>query len=172
MFTSDFREGDSTIRTVSSRIPADITFCPRRAFQTVENFEILYTILYYLYSDEICFSTDWPSTNSPDMPPYCNPEDIYEIAHRFQLQQLEEKALFFLRETCDVTNIITRVFGVVSLSYEKVGAEYGKFFHDHWDEIKVLGELEEVLEEVDEDQDIYRRKAVYKKYRELIRELR
>jgi hypothetical protein len=70
-----------------------------------------------------------------------------------------------------VANIVTRVFADFTMMYEDVGKEYGRFFCRHWNEIKVMDELEVFLSEVDEGENCNRRKAINKRYRELMRAL-
>ena len=101
--------------------------------------------------------------------PVSDAEDIFKIAHLYDLPQLKETALHFLVETCNTGNIIERVFGKFALTYEEVSRAYATVFYYHWNEVKDLLEFEKFFEELEDQEDITRRTTVNRRYRELMR---
>jgi hypothetical protein len=104
VFESSFAEGDGGQIHCKCDTSQDIQYLPTCTIHTIENFELLHSILYYLYTDKGCFTTFLEEKKS--QMPKCNPEDVFAIANRFQLAELKEKALGFLIETCCPTNIL------------------------------------------------------------------
>ena len=104
-------------------------------------------MLYYLYTDKVLFSTNTTVKDPLDIP-VSDAEDVFEIAHLYDLPQLKEKALHFLVETCNTENIIERVFGRFALTYEEVSGAYAKVFYRYWNEVKDLLEFEKFFEEL------------------------
>ena len=125
-------------------------------------------MLYYLYTDKVLFSTNTTVKDPLDIP-VSDAEDVFEIAHLYDLPQLKEKALHFLVETCNTENIIERVFGRFALTYEEVSGAYAKVFYRYWNEVKDLLEFEKFFEELEDQEDITRRTTVNRRYRELMR---
>ena len=134
MFTSSFAEGTAPIEPDSNEAPH--AWCPRKVITSEKSFELLHLVLYYLYTKMVCFCTDEDAEPLPGMPDYCHPEEVYAIAHEYELEGLQQKALNFLRDTCTIENIVDRLFGKAALVYEDVGKVYEEFVLRHWDEIK------------------------------------
>ena len=161
VFNSGFSEGSKPL-TASGQ-------CPRSIIQSSEQFELLYAILYYLYTEKVLLGADSSMGNVLGMPA-CDVEDLFAIAHRFEIPKLREKALDFLVETCTVENIVPRVFGKFALTYDEVSAAYGKVFYRYWNAVKntkAFDEFFEALEEGEED----RRITVNRMFRDLIKAL-
>jgi BTB/POZ domain len=162
VFKSGFSEGSEPITHNSNQ-------CPRRIIVSIERFELLHAILYYLYTDKVLFGADSAIAENLRMPA-CDAEELFAIAHRFDIPKLREKAVNFIIDSCDAKNIIPHVFGEFAQTYKEVGEAYAKVFHRHWNEIRTSKELDELLEGL-EDEDADRRTTIVRKYRELTREL-
>jgi hypothetical protein len=84
VFNSAFQEGDIAVTTTNV---ANISATPLgRHIRVKDDYNLLHSVLYYIYSDCISFSTE-PSR--PDN--FCNAEEIYSIADRLLLDDLKEK---------------------------------------------------------------------------------
>lgn len=161
VFESGFLEG-------SNPLVGNSNHCPRRIIHSIEKFELLHAILYYLYTGKVLLGADSTIAETLCMP-VCDVEDLFAIAHRFDIPKLREKALNFLVESCDSKNIISRVFGEFALTYEEeVGEAYAKVFRRHWNEIRKSKELDDLLEGPENGD---RRMAVIRKYRDLTKDL-
>lgn len=173
VFESGFREGDSTQRSgVSNSLQESVASqCSRHVIDSIENFELLHSLLYYIYTDRVCFSTDSTVEQSLQIP-VCDAEDVFAIAHRLGLEKVREKALAFLTETCDVTNIISRVFGEFALVFEDVSREYEKLFYLYWEEVKEAKEWKDFIVALESEEDDERRIAVTKRCLELMMKLK
>jgi hypothetical protein len=119
-----------------------------------EPFEVLHPILYYLYTDRICFTTAPIEVARPlhQAPPF-DAEDAYRVGDILGLDRLKEKALNFLVATSDKTNIIPKVFGEHALKYEEVGARYETVFYSHWNNIRDTDALTDYFKELEEERD-------------------
>jgi hypothetical protein len=138
VFESNFKEGQ------------DLAPCPtcngdQRAYQSLsirvipspEPFEVLYPLLYYLYTDRVCFTTaPIGAAKSFYNVPSFDPEEAYRVGDLLDLDKLKERALDFLSSTSDESNIVSRVFGDYALDYEDIGKCYEKFFYQHWNSIR------------------------------------
>lgn len=146
MFASRFSEGD----TVAALRP-DAHEYSRRIIRSEEDFEILHTVLYYLYTEKVYLRTDDTLVGPSNVPSYCDAEEIFAIAHRYHIAQLKQKALIFLRDTCNAENIVQRVFSELAILYDEVGEIYGTFFQRHWNEIRERKELDRYLESLEKN---------------------
>jgi hypothetical protein len=124
-------------------------------------------MLYYLYTDKVLFSTNTTVKDSLGMP-VCDAEEVFKIAHLYDLPKLWEKALHFLVETCDSGNILSRVFGEFALTYDEVGKAYEKAFAEHWNELKGAKEFDDFFDAL-EEKDSCQRIAVNRRFRELMK---
>jgi len=170
VFESSFAEGDGG----QIRCKCDLggrQYIPARTIQTIENFELLHSILYYLYTDNICFTTSFAEETTEEMPK-CNAEDVYAIADRFQLNELKHKALTFLIETCCATNIVSRVFGEFAFQYEEVGRSYETIFLRLWNKIRETDDLSNFLLVLEESEDRGRAVIANRRCWELMKGLR
>lgn len=142
---------------------------------TQEPFEVLYSLLYYLYTDCVYFTTAPGAEVVPltdcRIPP-CDAEEIYAIAHRFELDKLKTVALEFLVDTCDEINILSRVFGRRAEEYEELRDAYTTEFYQLWNNwIRDSSELTKFIEDLDLEIDEVRRATVSRKCWELMRGL-
>jgi hypothetical protein len=99
--------------------------------------DVYHNILYYLYTFRVTFTTDLSvECAEPSTPKLCSAEDIYALADKMLLQSLKDKALDFLKETCTVENIISRLFSKFARSHADVEAVYMAYFMSQWAEVK------------------------------------
>jgi len=174
VFESNFLEGDNTATLNASAGPLETPVetgrsIPLRTIPSVEPFEVLHPLLYYLYTDRICFTTApiAEATSISGVPP-CDPEDAYRVADLFGLPKLKERALKFLLETTEKSNIIARVFGEYSITYEELGMKYKDEFYKYWNSVRKSGDLKKYIEKLETDGDEKRRRAVTQRCLELM----
>lgn len=177
---SAFSEGDGATRSIHSassecddgvlKYPRADPHCLRRKIlPTEESFEILHTILYYLYSGRVFFRSGPEVIGPPGIPVYCDAEEIFAIAHRFVLPELKMKAITFFSRTCDVENIVERVFSDFGLVYEEIAKVYGWYFLSNWNNIRKRKELDSYFEELENDNSP-RLVKVSKRFRDLMKD--
>jgi hypothetical protein len=133
-----------------------------RSIPTDESFEIFYPVLYYLYTDRICFTTIPIEEAQPlyHVPP-CDAEEAYRLGDVLGLSELKEKALGFLSDTYNEYNIIAKAFGECALNYpEEVGKKCFAVFYQFWNSIRKRGDLKEYFESLDREASEQRRKKV------------
>ena len=180
MFESAFAEGDGATRSthpassecddsVLKGSRTDPHYLRRRILPTEESFEMLHNILYYLYSGRVFFRTDPEVIGPPGIPVYCDAEDIFAIAHRFVRPELKTKAIAFFSKTCDVENIVERVFSDFGLIYDEIAEVYGRYFLCNWIHIRKRKELDSYFEEL-ENNNSPRLIKVSKRFRELMKD--
>jgi hypothetical protein len=134
VFNSKFTEGIPPVEEDPGTTPS--LYCPRKLIPSENTFELLHVVLYYLYTNTVCFCTDEGAKPLPGTPKYCDPEEVYAIADEFGLEDLRKKALEFIQDTCDVEHLADRLFGSASVLHEEIRQVYEKFFLQNWDEIK------------------------------------
>lgn len=137
-----------------------------------DDYDVVHNVLYYIYTNKITFSTvsSEDSSNKPDMPRNCDAEDIYALAHRLELENLQTKALRFLKSTCNVRNITTRVLSTFAMVYEDVGKAYEDYFKEHLGEVRGTTKFREYFSAVEETGDLTEIRRVHKRFRELMEE--
>ena len=132
---------------------------------------MFHLVLFYLYTDRICFS-DSPGVKPDDeTPTTCDIEGVYNVSapQRLNMESLQRKAFHFLKATTNLQNITDRVFGTFAAEHTDVGKWYDEYFIDHWDEIRKLQEHEQYMTQLEEGDDAnYRR--VTKKFRKMLQE--
>jgi hypothetical protein len=84
-------------------------------------------LTYYLYTDKVLFSTGPASENLLDLLA-CEVEDLFAIAHCFDLPDLRRRAFDFLVETCNKTNILSRFGGSLAAMYPEIDDAYQESF--------------------------------------------
>jgi len=168
VFNSSFSEGKLGVHSDSGLTNGDskIIQMPRRLVKIPDDYDLFHIILFYLYTDRICFTTTSDTTKF-DIPTTINTEGIYAIAHRLMLDSLTVKALHFLQASCTLQNITARAFGKFGATHEVVGEMYDNYFMKNWDEIVETNEFEEFFLEMEKDPEEYIR--VNTKLREMIR---
>src|SRR5271170_207203 len=79
-----------------------------------EDFDLVHNVLFYIHTNKIRFSTNLgeePDVFNSNDPKICEAEDIYALSHRWELKDLQAKALKFLKFSCNPRNIASRIFG-------------------------------------------------------------
>ena len=137
MFNSAFQEGISAKQTYGQEIPS------RTQIPVEDDFDLFHIILFYLYTDKICFTTRPDYTSSPDLPVTSDAEGIYAIADRLLIEPLSSKALHFLQSTCKTSNITARTFGTFASLHDAVGKLYDKYFMENLKRVLVTSEFDE-----------------------------
>jgi hypothetical protein len=133
---------------------------------TEEPFDLLHTILYYLYTDRITFSTNLDASLPANLPKLCSAEDIYVAADRMFLNELKEKALTFLKLSCTTENITSRVLSSFADVHAEVGTLYTDYFRKNWDRVKESEHFNQAFEDLEEGSD---KKQAEKKFRDLMK---
>ena len=143
MFESGFSEG----------VPHDLSKGKRRIRMMPEdNFDLYKKLLVFIYSSKITFNSE---TVSSDHSPYlCEAEEIYAIADRLVLSGLISLSLNFLSRSCTTKNIVTRLFGRLSLQHDAIRKIYADFSYEHGEELFQEGALEEFFEKLKEEDDV------------------
>ena len=165
MLNSKFAEGSG--QELKSGVKDVTPLRPHRhVVNLLDDYRLFHTILYYLYTDRICFTTDLENCHSG---PYAtdDAEGIYAIAHRLLISPLLDKAIKFLADTCSPQNITARAFGRVAATYEAIGKTYQSYLLKHWNEVIKDPSFEEFFAEVEGDQQQSQR--VNALLRELVR---
>ena len=175
VFASSFSEGDSTVTSINERsqISEDpLNQITRRRIPMEDDFDVVHNVLYYMYTNGITFSnvTSENSSSKPGLPRICDAEDIYALAHRLELKNLQNKTHRFLKSTCNVRNITARVFSEFAELYEDVGETYESYFKDHWEDIRGTTEFNKYFSVVEEKEDLTEIRRVYGRFRELMEE--
>jgi hypothetical protein len=148
--------------------PANRGSRPYYPQDTGEEFNLLHTILYYLYTGHIIFCSNSETTLSPELPKPCAIEDIYMAADRMLLGELKEKALGFLKLSCTPENIGPRVLSKFSELHENVASIYADYFRRNWDRIKGTKEFNKVFTDMNGDLNEVLR--INNKFRELMKD--
>jgi hypothetical protein len=176
VFASFFSEGDSAAANQfpSSQESLGSLQNPRRKIIMIENFDVVHNILYYLYASRITFSTSTinseESSRESCTPQVCDAEDIYALAHRLELEALQSKALRFLKSTCNVRNITSRLLSEFASIYDEIGQIYGSFFKENWTEVRSTVEYKDFFSVVEEMEDLKEIQRIHGKFREVMEE--
>jgi hypothetical protein len=183
VFASSFSEGDTVAADLSARFSQEhpngipqpdgsTDYYPRRLICMEEDIDLVHNIIYYIYTNKIAFSTETSETNTtfgPSFPNVCDAEDIYALAHRLDLEGLKDKALGFLKLSCNPRNIIPRVLGPYTSLYDEMSGVYADYFHRNWAEIRDTTEFGIYFTELEHDGDLEETIRVFKRFRELIK---
>jgi hypothetical protein len=166
VLNSKFAEGggDASQETKAGARDATPLRPHRHIVNLPDDYALFHTILYYLYTDRICFTTDLDSSHAT---PFAtdDAEGIYAIAHRLLISSLLDKSIKFLADTCYPQNITARAFGKVAATYEAIGKTYHTYLLEHWNEVIKDPSFEEFFAEVEGD------KAESQRVNALLREL-
>jgi hypothetical protein len=125
VFTSGFSEGISDVKGSTNKNVNE-----KRVVSTEVGFDILHNILHYFYTNQITFHSK-PGKEPVTGPRTVDVQSIYEIADRFLLPHLKDKALYFLGGSCDIQNITGRMFGEYARTHEHLDLVYRAFFRTH-----------------------------------------
>jgi len=197
VFGSAFAEGDAWAASGSNDTDAsNVPLGPRnrvvrqRVITMEEDFDVVHNILYYIYTNRIILSTIVPIPKDSDplneftITPRCSDtkvrpkvqprvidtEDIFALAHRLDLVDLQNLALGFLGKTCTLENITARVFSHFAAKYDEVAQVYDAYFREAWSSIVLLYSKEfkeyfAMMEEENNSEEILR---IFGKFRELV----
>ena len=138
------------------------------------SFDILHNIIFYLYTGEISLVSDvsekrW-QVPDPTIPNLCSAEEIFLSATAFGLDDLSATTSGFLRATCTVGNITSRIFGMYAQMSSALREMYQEFFLKNWDKVKRHRSHEDYFKEkVNSCHDIEELKELFEQYRLLIR---
>ena len=135
MFASSFAEGDSTISQATHAKSLQDYF-PRRRIKLAEHGSVVSTVLNYIYTEKVSFSIYSDIALTEDyqcgQPNVCKVEAVYALAHLWGVDELANKALGFLKQTCNDENIGKRAFESLANLYEDVGEAYNSYLRAHW----------------------------------------
>lgn len=153
MFNSSFAEGRPSSPPTKLITNGHMTppLSSRRQVAVDDDYDLFHIVLFYLYTDRICFTTTPEYTSMPDLPSTTDAEGVYAIAHRLMLDPLMAKALHFLESTSNVRNITARTFGGFAAIHDEVAKLYDDRFVALWSLVKHSSEWEEFFSELDED---------------------
>jgi hypothetical protein len=175
VFYSAFFEGDSVAaeKSNSNLTQGDMVPIYRRKSTMKESFDIVHNVIYYLYTTRITFSTvvpEDPPASGSRSPCVCDAEDIYALAHRLDLPDLQDKALKFPQWSCNIHNITDRVFSERTSLYEDVGHTYDEYFRANCYNLWETPEFKNYISLLEQSEDIMEVTLVFSKFRELIME--
>jgi len=145
----------------------------RRHILVEDDFYLIHNILYYLHTNEISFATDITIFNpvATGYPKLCPAEQIYAAAHRLLLDDLEAKALNFLKSTCTIENITSRVLSEFAMLYKDVGDMYADYFRNNWTKVRTAKSHSEFFEEMEARMDFAELKRVFQRYRTIMEDI-
>jgi len=169
VFESAFSEGDLAVEA-SAVQASDQTTSPRRHIMVDDDFDVVHNILYYLYTDSVAFDTNLDPSRASHLPRICDAEDIYALAHRLDLADLQSKALHFLKLTCTPRNISERVLSPFATVYDQVGVVYDEYFRENWQIVRKTVEFKKCFRDVADGKDFDEISRVFKKFCELFEE--
>jgi hypothetical protein len=172
VFGSGFSEGllHSSIEAQSSSGSGQMTSkVPHRVVTITDDFDLFRALIFYLYTDKICFTTTPENFRSEfgDCPLISDGEGMYALAHRLLLDSITSKALAFIRTTCNIHMITTCVFGTFGSLYGDVGKLYYDFFMSNWSLVIKTPEFENFFAELEENPTEHIR--VSNKFRDMVR---
>jgi len=142
---------------------------PRRVVTITDDFDLFHALLFYIYTDKICFTAS-PETFRGEFgncPLISDGEGIYALAHRLLFDSITSKALDFLKTTCNIHTITDCVFGSFGTLYEAVGRVYYNYFMANWSQVIKTPEFEKFFDELEGDSVEYVR--VNSKFRDMVR---
>ena len=166
MFESAFVEGSH--QSDEQTVESGCTDTHRTMVNVDDDFDVLHNILYYLYTDQISFSTDLDASPfSKELPRFCSAEAIYAIADKMMLEDLKRKVLGFLESTCTVENITGRTMSEFASVYKPVGDLYAKFYRANWGKVRSSAAHSQFFSSKfeEEDMDGPEWRELFKRYR-------
>ena len=166
MLNSLFREGSSHLDDTQSDILQARGLPNQSRINAEDSYELLHTILYYIYTDRIAFGTNLEASLPPPFPKLCSAEDVYMAADRMLLSELKYRALEFLKLSCTTGNIVTRVLSKFAELHEEVSESYAGYFRKHWDLVKGTENFSQCFSGDDELDEVLR---INSRFRELMK---
>jgi hypothetical protein len=144
--------------------PSSPTSPTRRRILVDYDFELFHIVLFYLYTDRICFVASPDVTMDPEIPVTGDAAGIYDIATRLLVPSLQKKALHFLQCTLDVQNITARTFGSFATQHPELERLYDAYFMEHWEEIKKLPGCESFFVGLEGSDEYIRANTKFRKF--------
>jgi hypothetical protein len=137
----------------------------KRVVSTEVDFHTLHNILHYLHTNQITFHSK-PGKESVTGPKTVDVQSIYEVADRFLLPHLQDKALYFLRRSCDIHNITGRIFGEFAKTHDDMYCAYRFFFRNNLPSIVQTIEFHKFFEQLEgSDPD-----QIHARFRKIVQE--
>jgi len=124
----------------------------------IDDYDSFHNVLYYIYTEHISFSTNLSFDHGvPRKPRFCAAEDIYVIADRLLLDDLNEKTLRFLYFSRTLEDITSHLFSPFALLHKPVGDKYAFMFKRHWNGVKKTMAYRQFVENMERDMYYVRR---------------
>jgi hypothetical protein len=167
VFLSGFSEGRLLSQADSESIQT--TQIRRRIVTITDDFDLFHALLFYVYTDKICFTADPESFRGEfgNCHLISDGEAMYALAHRLLFDSITSKALVYLQTTCNIHKITACVFGSFGTLHEAVGTIYYNYFMGNWSQVIKTPEFEKVFDKLKEDPAEYIR--VNSKFRDMVR---
>jgi hypothetical protein len=165
--TSDDDESVSSSRPSSPISPSTPTSPLRKSFYVNYDYELFHIVLFYLYTQRICFTASPEMAKSSEIPTTNDAEGIYAIAHRLLLEDLSKKAFHYLQATCNVGNITKRSFGRFAADHQDVERYYDDWLLNRWEEVRNSEEFEQYFKEMEANYEEHIR--ITRKFRRLFK---
>jgi hypothetical protein len=124
-----------------------------------------------VFRPNLFYTAPIDATLKYEVPP-CDAQEAYRVGDILGLPELKEKALDFLVETADRSNILTRMFGELGLTYDEIGTRYEKVFYKCWEDIRKTGALMQYFRKIQEEDTEERIMAVAMRCLKLMEDLR
>jgi hypothetical protein len=163
--SSNFKE--RVVLVLTSDSAEDSLEGESQAIEIEDDFDLFHTILYYIYTNRIKFSTN-TEIKTPDLwdPKICSAEAIYAIVDRMCLEDLKSKAAFNL--TCTAEYITERVLGDFAEDYKDVRDKYTRWFREYWKYVKESESRTRLLEELEGEEECDKKglRELFKRYRD------
>lgn len=168
MFNSGFSEGVSSAKKTENN--PNFVFGSRRTINIEIDYAVFHNILYYLYTGIITFDTHPYTTPITGETHTIDIESLFIAADRLLLSDLKRLILDFLRRTCEIDNITSRVFGPIARLHSEVDEVYCSYFKAHLAEVMESEAFEDFFRNVDNSWNAELRDEVNLKFRELVQE--
>jgi len=145
-------------------------------------FTTMHNIVYYLYTGKVnmhysanddgsYFDPSYTFTPPEGHPPAADPFELYLAANMFLLEEIEHRTERYLRLTCSVENILSRLGDVRLEPYDALREFYIEFVarSDILDVVRKQPAFKELVEGVDEipEKSNYRREIIHQLFMKL-----
>jgi hypothetical protein len=119
------------------------------------SYETFHNLLFSLYTNLIsaldygkhCFLRP-----QPEAPPYCDVEEFFSLADRFQLQDIRDRLRDWMVKVAEGKYLVKKLFGKLSFQHLDLQQAYYKKFKEQWTP-STRKYLFEVIDEMDDDVD-------------------
>jgi hypothetical protein len=155
VLTSEFHEGTD-----------DPSKPGHRTIKVTEDFDVLYAILYYLYTGRITFDT-YANALSITGPKIIDSAVIYAQADRLLLRDLKKIAFEFFKSALGIYDVTTYTFDEDLCLHKEIDDYCSKFFSKHVEEIVETDEYIKFFAEL-EKCPMKRQAWVDSKFRKLV----